>query len=86
MPKITRFLGDKQYLLGNDICMTDFVLFELIETLVSLAQSDRVYIDFPTLKAYHDRIAALPTLHAYLISEKHIKTPFFAPFIKVQML
>ena len=63
------YLGEKNFLTGNDVCMVDFIFFELIETLNSLSKTDRVYTDFPMLRAYHDRIAALPRIAEYLASD-----------------
>ena len=85
VPKLAGFLGSKNFLLGDEVTMADLMLFEDIETVVAAMQSENLYTDYPALKAYQDRVRALPGLAEFLASPKHIGVPFFIPQIKVPM-
>ena|ERR550525_158487 len=83
---LATYLGDKSFLHGNSVRMTDFILWELIETGNAAAGDDRLGQQYPKLKAFHERVLALPTFAAYWNSDKALKAPFFPPaFAKVQM-
>lgn len=69
LAKLARFLGDKQYLIGDKITWPDFYFFETLEMLNALhpgyvAESDQ------RLEAYRARIAALPQLQKRLSGER----------------
>ena len=76
------YLGEKNFLTGTDVRMVDFLLFETIETLKFLSKSDRIFTEFPTLRALHARVAALPGLAEYLASDQHIARPYFPSMIE----
>ena len=49
-------------------------MYEILDINSSLESS--VLEDFPNLKAYHARIQALPTVAAYINSDKFLAKPF----------
>ena len=51
--------------------MADFLLFEIVEYTLALCHDRRIFTDHPNLGAFYDRFRALPTLSAYLNSEKY---------------
>ena len=68
LPKLANFLGDKNYMCGNDLTMPDFFFFEVIETVLGLCHDKRIFTAHPKLEAFHSRMKALPALAAYLAS------------------
>ena len=68
MPKIVEWLGDKQFL-TESVTWLDFYFWEMLE----LARScyPELYVDFPTLGAYHENVANLPRLKEYLDDPNH---------------
>ena len=74
-PLVT-FLGEKQYLCGDNVTYVDFVFFELCDFMEWISQG-MLYQRNPTLEAFHGRMKALPKLaEFYADDEKCIKRPF----------
>ena len=55
----------------------DFLMYELLDIHSILEPT--ILDEVANLKAYHDRIAELPTVAAYMKSEKFLKGPLNAP-------
>jgi len=53
---------------GANMCYADYAAFEIIDCLLTLCPA--CLEKFPTLKAYHGRVAARPHLKAYLESDR----------------
>jgi len=85
MPKIANFLGNQNYLTGDKVTMPDFILFEVVETILGLCHDRRLFQAHPNLEGFYTRIRALPTFAAYLNSPRHLAEPFFIPAAKVNM-
>ena len=58
---IVKWLGNKKFLMGNDLCYVDFVLFECIN-VTNFVTKGRVFTDYPTLKPYRDEIKSITSL------------------------
>ena len=58
---IVRWLGDKQYLMGDKLCYVDFILLEIC-AVVDWVTEGRVWTDYPTLKTYSERMRAIPSI------------------------
>ena len=80
-----KFLGTKNFLHGDAVRMTDYMLFELCETVMAASGDDRLTQQFPTLAGFHARILAQPTFGAYYNSDACLKAPFFPSMAKLQM-
>ena len=65
--------------------MIDFQFFETIESLKACSGDNRLYEQFPTLEALHDRVAALPRFAEYYASDRFIRTPTCVPWTKTPM-
>ena len=61
--------------------MADFLFYEMVETILALCHDKRIFNDYPNIGAFYDRFRALPTLSAYLVSEKYLNTPFAPPSV-----
>ena len=73
---VADFLGDKDFLVGSEVCYVDFTVFEMCE-LMEMASGGELYNQYPTLKAHSDRVKALPRLaEFYADDEKCMKRPF----------
>ena len=77
--KIITYLGSKNFLQGDEVRFTDFLLFELTEMINAACEDDRFMTANPTAAAHHARMLALPTFGAYWNSDKALKAPFFPP-------
>ena len=64
LPPIVAFMKDKNFLASANVSWLDFVFFEIVKFMEFL--HPELYTDFPTLKDYHDRVAALDGLKEYL--------------------
>ena len=69
IPKIANFLGEKNFLTGDNVSMPDFILFEAVETILGLCHDKRLFTTHPNLEAFHNRMKALPTFATYLASD-----------------
>ena len=77
---IVKWLGDKKFLMGENICYLDFILFECIN-VIDFVSEGRVWTDYPKLKPYSDRIRALPALKDAITAAE--SKPFNNPFAKL---
>jgi glutathione S-transferase len=66
---IGRFLGDKQFLFGDQITWPDFIYFESME-MVNAISPGAVHEAGEKLELYRARIAALPQLQRRLTGER----------------
>ena len=56
---VVKWLREKKYLMGDEICYVDFQFLEIC-MLVDFVTNGRVWTDYPTLKPYVDRMKAVP--------------------------
>ena len=77
---IVSWLGDKQYLMGDNVCYLDFILFECVN-VIEFVTEGRVFTDYPTLKPYVERIRAIPSLKEVIAKMEEI--PFNNPIAKL---
>ena len=77
---IVKWLGDKQYLSGDNLCYLDFVLFESIN-VIEFVTNGRVFTDYPSLKPYTERMRAIPALKDVIPAMEAI--PFNNPMAKL---
>lgn len=73
---LSEFLGDRKYFAGDRLTYVDFLAFEILSVLHVF--SKKSFSDFKNLTDFVGRVAALPTLRAYLDSEAFTKLPFNA--------
>ena len=66
-----------QCLIYFQITYIDFLVYELLDIHSHLEPS--ILEDFPNLKAYHARIQELPTVAAYMKSDKFLAKPLNGP-------
>ena len=80
---IVNFLGDKQFLCGDNVTYPDFIFFELIEFMEFISQN-QLCERYPVLEDYQDRVKALPRLDEFLAdNDKCIKRPFNNKIAKI---
>ena len=85
MLPLVKHLGQKSFLNGEQVCVADFVLFEMCELLYKL-QGDDAWAHFPTLQPYHARIAELPGMKEFYESDRMVRAPFLpAKLAKVKI-
>ena len=73
---LVNYLGENQYLCGNNVTYVDFIFFELCDFMDWISQG-MLYERNPTLQAYHNRVKSLPRLaEFYADDRKCIKRPF----------
>lgn len=71
--KLSEYLGDKQYFLGDKLTLPDLYFHESLEQ-ANFITDGAVYTKYENFKKFHDRIEALPTVKKFLDSVK--KQPF----------
>lgn len=71
------FLGDRKFLTGENVTYVDFMAYETFDFYRLLIPT--VLNEFPSLKAYQDRIENLPELQGYLHSTVYKRWPIFGP-------
>jgi len=71
MAKLSKLLGERDYILGAKISFVDFALFELLERYAALVPG--CYAGHANLAAFHARVAALPAVAAYRASPAFLK-------------
>ena len=72
MRQFVQSLGEKQFLDDDSVpCIADFIFFEHIEYGQKLSDGN-VWQTYPTLEAYHNRMANLPGVKEFRASEKFI--------------
>jgi len=82
LSELNKFLEGKKFVLGNKISFVDFLVFESVEWFRQFAKD--VFEKTPelaTLNQFQKRIEALPTIKAYMESERFKAWPFFAPIV-----
>ena len=75
MAAVSKFLGAKQFFLGDYLTFVDFFIFEQIE-LFAWASKNEFLTRFPNLAEFHQRIIALPKFGEYYNSDRFVKRPF----------
>lgn len=65
VPKLVKFLGNKRFLIGDQVTYNDFFFYELIETVLNLGFPD-VLKTYPSLERYRKNVRSLPGLREYL--------------------
>ena len=66
---IGKFLGDKQFLIGDQITYPDFIFFESME-MINAISPGAVHAAGEKLELYRARIAALPQLQARITGQR----------------
>mmetsp|Transcript_78991 Transcript_78991/g.109456 ORF Transcript_78991/g.109456 Transcript_78991/m.109456 type:complete len:88 (+) Transcript_78991:422-685(+) len=74
MPPIIKFLGDKKFICGEDVSYVDFFMYELLDNLAFVTDGKPWQME--KVKAYFERIAALPKLAEYIASGEQSKKAF----------
>jgi len=71
MAKLSKLLGEREYILGGKISFMDFSLFELLERYNALVPG--CYAKHANLAAFHQRVEALPAIAKYRASPAFLK-------------
>ena len=69
---IVAYMGDKKFLVGDNVTYVDFILFELCDFMDFLSEG-LLYERNPTLKDYFDRVKALPRLAEYYADDERCR-------------
>ncbi|XP_077546183.1 glutathione S-transferase class-mu 26 kDa isozyme 47-like [Haemaphysalis longicornis] len=70
---VSDFLGSHQFFAGSTLTHADFIAYEMLDQHLLL--DPNCLKEFPNLKAFVDRIEALPRIAAYMKSDKYMKWP-----------
>ncbi|VUZ56454.1 unnamed protein product [Hymenolepis diminuta] len=70
---LSKFLGDKKYLIGDKLCYADFVLYENLDVFEVFEPG--CLDKYPNLKRFKKDFESLPKIKAYLESDRSIKWP-----------
>ena len=80
---IVNFLGDKDFLCGDNVTYPDFIFFELCD-LMQFVSEGRLFEKYPTLETYHERVKELPRLKEFYEDDTRcIKRPFNNKIAKI---
>ena len=73
---IVEFLGEKKFLVCEDVTYVDFTMFELCELMQFISQGE-LFRRYPKLEAYSKRIKGLPRLREFYADDTRcMKRPF----------
>ncbi|GBM14908.1 hypothetical protein AVEN_45698-1 [Araneus ventricosus] len=75
-----KFLGERKFMAGDEIFYPDFLVFEALDHYRLYHES--ILDDYPSLKAYFNRMKNLPELQEYLGSSTRKAWPIFKPTAK----
>lgn len=73
LAKYSSYLGERSWFAGDELTACDFVMYELLDQNSLMVPG--VLDDFPNLKSYSARFAALPAIASYLSSDRNIVFP-----------
>eukprot|EP00350_Pseudokeronopsis_sp_OXSARD2_P005991 CAMPEP_0170542522 /NCGR_PEP_ID=MMETSP0211-20121228/1923_1 /TAXON_ID=311385 /ORGANISM="Pseudokeronopsis sp., Strain OXSARD2" /LENGTH=151 /DNA_ID=CAMNT_0010845605 /DNA_START=219 /DNA_END=674 /DNA_ORIENTATION=+ len=79
MEELVKYLGDKKFIMGDNLTWLDFYNLEFFEWLDWLTEGE-FFKKNPKTEEYTKRVAELPGLKEYRSSEKFIVKPFMPPF------
>ncbi|XP_056416653.1 glutathione S-transferase Mu 4-like [Hyla sarda] len=73
LAKFSKFLGERQWFVGDKITFADFLMYDVLDQHHMLDPS--CLEKFKNLKDFHARFEALPAIAAYMKTPRFIKTP-----------
>ncbi|XP_018495947.1 glutathione S-transferase Mu 1 [Galendromus occidentalis] len=77
--QLEKFLGDRNYIAGEQLTYVDFLLWETLDQHRTLwPEYEKMYSKHPKLESYLKRIEGLPKVAKFLESEKCIKWPVWS--------
>ena len=82
---IVKFLGEKEFLVGDYVTWMDFYFYEFIQFISFLTDTD-VFVKYPILLKYVKHMENLAGLKEYLASDKFMVKPFNGTMAKVNNL
>ncbi len=74
--KLSKFLGSKDFIIGDYVTFPDFFIFENIELFDFVCDQGGIISRYPNLGPYRERMANLPGVKEYLASDRSLKRPF----------
>ncbi|XP_050693196.1 glutathione S-transferase Mu 2-like isoform X2 [Eriocheir sinensis] len=77
---LSDYLGDKTWVLGDQITIPDFIFHEVL--IINLDLDKRCLDNYKNLQVYIKRFEELPTIKKYLASPRLIKSPVSGPLAK----
>ena len=69
LPSVVKFLGTKEYLIGDYLTWLDLYFFEVLE-LINFVTKSAILEEFTTIKEYHERIANHDKVKAYRTGDR----------------
>jgi len=73
LKEISAYLGNNPYFAGNNLTYVDFLVYEMLDQHKIF--SPTCLDPFPNLQQFTERIEALPSIAAYMQSDKFMKKP-----------
>ena len=77
---IVKWLGEKKYIMGDNLCYLDFVLLECLN-VTNWISDGQIFKDYPTLDPYYKRLREIPEIQDALATFE--RKPFNNPFAKI---
>eukprot|EP00350_Pseudokeronopsis_sp_OXSARD2_P005087 CAMPEP_0170542426 /NCGR_PEP_ID=MMETSP0211-20121228/1852_1 /TAXON_ID=311385 /ORGANISM="Pseudokeronopsis sp., Strain OXSARD2" /LENGTH=115 /DNA_ID=CAMNT_0010845479 /DNA_START=126 /DNA_END=473 /DNA_ORIENTATION=- len=79
MEGLLKYLGDKKFIMGDNLTWLDFYNLEFYEFLDWVTEGEFLKQN-PKAEAYAKRVAELPGVKEYRASDKYLAKPFLPPF------
>ncbi|KAG0723573.1 Glutathione S-transferase Mu 5 [Chionoecetes opilio] len=79
---LSEYLGSKTWLIGEQITIPDFIIYEVLDIHLLLYKS--CLDEFKNLRCYHKRFEALPAIKSYMASPRFIKSPINGSTAKIE--
>ena len=74
--KLSEFLGEKKYMVGDNVVFSDFSIFEMLDGMNYMSNGE-TFSEYPNLKEYSERMKGLPRFDKYWTDDEIcMKRPF----------
>jgi len=85
--QLSKFLGDKHFLLGSEVSYVDFYMYEILyhyKAVESVTGLKLLLNSFPTLEKYFKHFEAIPKMQEFMKTPGYISKPCYSTMAKLR--
>ena len=79
---ISKFLGEKLFLIGDQVTYVDIFLYEYINTIKAFEKDEKFMSLYPNLNDLHSRVESITEIKEFISSERFVRLQFFNKYAK----